>query len=486
MALRTPEQYKAALRGMRPNVYKFGERIDDVTAHPATRRTIAGHAQLFAAAQDPATQELFTRNSDLIGGPASRYLSLMQTPEDVIALCKMKRWAFRQTGTCTGGRCVGGNALNAMWATTWETDREKKTDYHARLRAWLTDAQKRDITCCGALTDPKGDRSKSPSQQASPDMYLRIVERRKDGIVVRGAKIMIAGAAAAEEVFVLPGSACKPGEEDWAVAFVVPRDIKGLTVVEARRPSDTRETEGGYDIPVTTGGITQGYLLFDDVFVPNERVFLCGEVESTLKVVMNFIMPYRAAIGSCVAGQGDIKIGAAILMARANGLSEKAFKDKLVQMQINNETTYGVGIAAAVLGKAHPSGVWIPDPLLANVNKTHVATLPYETSRLAQEIAGGIAETGCMPSSADLANANYGDKLKHYLGGATDGEARVRAARLVEWLTIGAGVPGCMHGGGSPDGAKLVIRGRSDWNGSAEAARRLAGIEQTIPEPGGR
>ncbi len=484
MPLRTPDQYREALRRMRPNVYKFSELIADVASHPATRRSVNGHAQSFAAAQDPERRDIVIKYSPLIDGPASRYLTLAESPEDFVALCRMKRWAFQTTGTCTGGRCVGGNAINAMWATTYDIDQKNGTDYHARLREWLIDAQKRDITCCGALTDPKGDRSKTPSQQADPDMNLRVVERRSDGLVVRGAKIMIAGASAAEELFVLPGSAYREGEEDWAISFAIPRDIKGLTVVEARRPSDTRDMEDGPDSPVEHGGITQGYLLFDDVFVPNERVFMNGEVVATLTAVMNFIMPYRAAIGGCVAGQGDVKIGAAILMARANGLSSKVFRDKLVQMQINNETTFGVGIAAATLGKKHPSGVWIPDPLLANVNKTHVATLPYETSRLAQEIAGGIAETGCMPSSVDLDNPEYGQDLKRYLGGAVDGDSRIRAARLVEWLTIGAGVPGCMHGGGSPDGAKLMIRSRANWDQSAEMARQLAGIEPPINEPG--
>ncbi|HWO56363.1 MAG TPA: 4-hydroxyphenylacetate 3-hydroxylase N-terminal domain-containing protein [bacterium] len=483
MSLRTPDQYMDALRAMRPNVYKFGELINDVTTHPATRRAVNGHARLFAAGQNPDEREIVTTQSDLTGGPVSRYLSLMRSADDVVAVCRMKRWAFQQTGTCTGGRCVGGNALNAMWATTYDLDNQRGTDYHARLRAWLKSAQERDIACCGALTDPKGDRSKSPSQQADPDMNLHVVERRPDGVVVRGAKVMIAGSAAAEEVFVLPGTGCKKGEEDWAIAFVVPRDVVGLTVVEARRPSDTRETEPGYDVPSGTGGITQGYLLFDNVFVPNERIFLNGEVEFTAASVLNFIMPYRSAIGGCVAGQGDVKIGAAILAARSNGLSSKAFRDKLVAMQINNETTYGVGIAAATLGKQHPSGVWIPDPLLANVNKVHVATLPYETSRLAQEIAGGIAETGCMPSSVDLENSEYGDKLKRYLGGAVDGDTRYRVARLIEWLTIGAGVPGCMHGGGSPDGAKLMVRLRSDWEGAARHAGRLAGVKQVPSDP---
>jgi 4-hydroxybutyryl-CoA dehydratase/vinylacetyl-CoA-Delta-isomerase len=444
---------------------------------------VAGHARLFAGAHDPKEVGIVTAHSDLIGEPVSRYLSLMRSAEDVIAVCRMKRWAFHQTGTCTGGRCVGGNALNAMWATTYDLDQQRGTTYHSRLRDWATSAQRRDIACCGALTDPKGDRSKSPSQQADPDMNLHVVERRPDGVVVRGAKVMIAGAAAAEEVFVLPGTACRKGEEDWAIAFAIPRDAEGLTVVEARRPSDTRESEPGYDVPSGTGGITQGYLLFENVFIPNERIFLNGEVEFTGESVFNFIMPYRAAIGGCVAGQGDMKIGAAILAARANGLSSKVFRDKLTQMQINNETTFGVGIAAATLGRQHPSGVWIPDALMANVNKVHVATLPYETSRLAQEIAGGIAETGCMPSSVDLENPEYGPQLKRYLGAATDGDTRYRIARLVEWLTIGAGVPGCMHGGGSPDGAKLMVRLRADWEGSAKLAGKLSGLEKVPAEP---
>jgi 4-hydroxybutyryl-CoA dehydratase/vinylacetyl-CoA-Delta-isomerase len=174
--------------------------------------------------------------------------------------------------------------------------------------------------------------------------------------------------------------------------------------------------------------------------------------------------------------------GAAALVARANGLSEKQFNDKFIQMYINNETTFGMGVAAAALGKLHPSGVWQCDPMLANVNKVHVATLPYETKRLAQDISGGIAETGCMPSYKDIIEEQhgYGKILKKYLKAYSDAESRVRAARLVEWLTLGAGVPGCMHGGGSPEGAKLVIKANAHLNRSIEHARKLAGIKEQI------
>jgi len=184
-----------------------------------------------------------------------------------------------------------------------------------------------------------------------------------------------------------------------------------------------------------------------------------------------------------VAGQGDIKVGAAILVARANGLSSKGFNEKLTKMYINNETTFGMGIAAAALGKKHPSGVWLCNPLLSNVNKVHVATLPYETSVLAQDISGGIAETGCMPSSVDFYDEKYGHLVQKYLKAKSSAEARARAARLVEWTTIGAGVPGCMHGGGSADGAKLVIRANAKLEEKVELAKRLAGIKEDVAEP---
>jgi len=478
--MKTSIEYKESLRLMRPNIYKFGELIKDVTTHPTTKRSIEGHAQIFDAAQKSEYRDILTTTSNFTGEPISRYLSLIQSPEDMIANVRMKRLMFNLTGTCTGGRCVGFNAINAMWATTFDIDKEMGTEYHRRIQNWLKDAQKRDITLAGALTDAKGDRSKSPSQQCDPDLSLHIVEERKDGIIVRGAKVMICGVAAANEILVMPGTGYKEEDKDYAISFVIPRDVENLTIIETRRPNDTREQEEGFDIPVDNGGITQSYLLFEDVFIPYERVFMRKEYAYSLKAVMNFIAPYRAAIGGCVAGQGDVMVGAAALMARANGLSEKVFKEKLTQMIINNETTFGMGIAAGVLGMKHSSGVWIPNALLSSVNKVHVATLPYETKRIAQDIAGGIAETGCLPSCKDINNPRYGKLLKKYLQANCSGETRAKIARLIEWLTIGSGVPGCMHGGGSPDGARLVINANTDMAHNIDLAKRLANIKEDI------
>lgn len=483
MALKTYEEYVASLKKLRPNIYKFDELIEDVTTHPATRRTVEGHGWSYKASHDDRYKHIFTTKSHLTGETVSRSTSLIQSAEDMFANSDMKRTMFQLSGTCTGGRCAGWTAMNAMYGATYDMDKDLGTDYHERLKNWMKHAQAEDLTVAGALTDPKGDRTKPPHLQDDEDLFLHLVEKRDDGIVVRGAKVMICGVAASHEIFVMPGSAYREEDADVAVSFAIPRDTEGLTIVETRRPSDTRDLEEGFDNPITEGGITQAYLLFEDVFVPKERVFMCGETKYTLNSIMTFVSTYRAAIGGCVAGQGDIKIGSAILTARSNGLSSKVFTDKIIQMHINNETTYGMGIAAAARGRQHESGVWLCDPLLANVNKVHVATMPYQTSVLAQDIAGGIAETGCIPSYKDFKSDKYGHLIQKYLKAKHSADSRTRAARLVEWTTIGGGVPGCMHGGGSPDGAKLVIRGAGDLEKKVEIARRLAGITEEIPDP---
>jgi 4-hydroxybutyryl-CoA dehydratase/vinylacetyl-CoA-Delta-isomerase len=483
MALKTRQEYMKSLREKRPNVYKFGKLIEDVTTHPATRRTVESHARAFDASNDPQYADDFTMISSLTGEKIHRWNGLMETLEDIMANSKLKRWMFRFNGSCNGGVCVGWNAQNVMWNITAAMDRDLGTNYQERLRKWIINSQDKGLVVAGALTDAKGDRSMRPSQQSNPDSNVHIKEVRPDGIVISGFKAMICGVAASNEIFLLPGSAYREDDRDYALACVVPRDAEGLRIVETRRASDERELEEGWDSVET--GITQAYLLFQDCFVPNERVFMCGEFKYTGKVIEYFTANYRACIGACVAGQGDVMIGAGALMARINGLSASTFANKIVEMAVNNETTYAMGIGAMALGKKGPGGTWVSDSLTAHANKVHVATLPYQTKRICQDIGGGIVETGCFPSYKDFKNPEYGPLVEMAVkaSGKYSAEARARAARLSEWLTLGAGVPGCMHGGGSPDGAKLVVRALTPVDKFADYARKLAGIQEEIPEP---
>ena len=482
--IRTREDYLKSLKAMRPNIYKFGQLIEDVTTHPATRKAVEAHALGFDAANTEAEKDIFTTISSFSGKPIMRHTSMMTNLEEIMANSRLKRTMYRKTGTCTGGFCVGWNAMNVMWAVTSEMDKEYGTDYQARLKKWILHAQETGILVAGALTDAKGDRSLKPSEQPDPDTTLHIVEYRDDGIVISGCKAMICGVASSEEIFLLPGSGYKEGDKDNALSCVVPRDIEGLTIVEARHASDCRDLEeGSFDAPAT--GVTQAFLMFDRCFVPKDRVFMAGEAKYSGKVIQFFTANYRACIGACVAGQGDVMIGAGVLMARANGLSIKPFQDKMVTMAVNNETTYAVGVAAMATGKQHAAGTWISDSRLAHTNKVHVATLPYETKRLCQEIGGGVVETGCFPSHKDFTDPKIGPMVQKYLKAGKDvsAETRARAARLSEWLTLGGGVPGCMHGGGSPDGAKMVVHGTTPYEEFAEYARKVAGITEDVKEP---
>jgi 4-hydroxybutyryl-CoA dehydratase/vinylacetyl-CoA-Delta-isomerase len=483
MALKTRETYLKSLQTMRPNIFKFGERIEDVTTHPGTRRTVESHARGFDAAHEEKYADIFTTVSSFSGERIHRFNSLMESMEDIICNSVLKRTMYHLTGTCSGGLCVGWNAMNVMWNVTFEMDQEYGTDYRHRLKQWIIEAQEKALVVAGGLTDAKGDRNLRPSQQPNKDSTVHIKEVNKDGIVISGAKTMICGVAASNEIFILPGSGYREEDQDFCVACVVPRDIDGLTIVETRRPSDGREYENGFDVPDT--GITQAYLLFQDVQVPRERVFMCREYKYTGKVIDYFTSNYRACIGACVAGQGDVMIGAAALIARVNGLSAGTFMNKLVEMAVNNETTFGMGIGAIAAGRRHPGGSWVSDSLLAHANKVHVSTLPYETKRLCQDIGGGIVETGCFPSYKDFTDPSYGHLVQKAVkaGGRYSAETRARAARLVEWLTIGAGVPGCMHGGGSPDGAKLVVRLRTPIEEFVDYARNIAGIREAVTEP---
>jgi 4-hydroxybutyryl-CoA dehydratase/vinylacetyl-CoA-Delta-isomerase len=476
------QQYVESLNKMRPNVYKWGNLIEDVTTNPATRLHVKSVALSYDAAFDPERATIFTAKSHLTGNTAHRWNTLMGSAEAVLGNAQMKRAQYRMTGTCQGATCAGWTGLNVLWEVTAQMDKDLGTAYHERLKKYFRYVEDHALALAGAITDAKGNRALKPSQQTNKMQNLHVVETRADGVVISGYKVQICGVAACHEIIVVPGSGYGESEKDFCFAGAVPRDAEGLTCVETRRPSDARDEEEGWDAP-KAGNITQAFLLFDNVFVPNDRVFMNGEFKYSGLIIGHFAAIYRAAIGACVAGQGDVMIGAAINMARANGLTQKTFQTTLTQMAINNEITYGLGLGAMMIGKQQPAGLFVPDALLAHTNKTQVAKLPYETKVMAQDISGGIAETGCFPSYKDFQSPVYGKQLLECLTAGADGESRARAARLVEWLTVGGGIPGCMHGGGSPDGAKLVVKAFTKWEELAADAKRIAGITADLSEP---
>jgi 4-hydroxybutyryl-CoA dehydratase/vinylacetyl-CoA-Delta-isomerase len=375
------------------------------------------------------------------------------------------------------------DSFNAVFSTTYEVDEKYGTKYHENFNKFLEYVQENDLVVDGAMTDPKGDRGLSPKDQVDPDMFLRVVEQREDGIVVRGAKVHQTGALNSHEHLVMPTIAMKKGEEAYAVSFAIPADADGIYMIYGRQSCDTRKLEKDADVDLGNKefGGQEALVIFDDVFVPNDRIFLNGEAEFAGMLVERFAGYHRQSYGGCKVGVGDVLIGASALAAEMNGAQKAShLKDKLIEMTHLNETLYCCGIACSSQGKKTKAGNYQIDLLLANVCKQNVTRFPYEISRLAEDIAGGLMVT--MPSEQDFNHPVIGPVCKKYLKGvdSVDTMDRMRILRLIENLTLGSAAVGyrteSMHGAGSPQAQRIMIARQCDMENKKELARNIARI----------
>ena len=470
--LRTAEQYLGSLRERKLRLFVDGALVEDPVSHPQIRPAINALAATYALAHRAETRDLATAHSDLVGGRVNRFTALFREPEDLVRKIRLQRLLGRLTGTCFQ-RCVGLDGINATYIAT-----STNPEGHERFVAWLRGVQQRDEVLNGCMTDAKGDRTKRPSEQV--DQYVRVVDRSSEGIVLRGAKLHQTGAANAHQILVMPGQALREGEEDFAVACAMPVDAKGITMVLGRQPSDDRK--GGPDAGNTRFGGQECVVLFDDVFVPADHVFIDGDVAAASELVSVFSQYHRASYGGCKPGNLDVMIGAADQLTRMHGVRRASHvRDKLVEMTHLTETIHGLGLAASHRSSCHECGVWQVDSVLANVTKHHVTRLPYEVVRLAEDLAGGSLST--LPGLADLNHPEIGGKLTDVAGGVD----RAQMLRLLECLTSGAGsVPfriECMHGAGSPQAQRIVLERETDWEEKIARARVLAGLDDDAELP---
>lgn len=481
--MKTAAEYLDSLRKLNLSVYMFGERVENPVDNPVIRPSLNSVAKTYELAWDPRYEELMTATSSLTGKKINRFTYLHQSSEDLVKKVKMQRLLGQKTASCFQ-RCVGFDAFNSVDSTTYEMDKALGTGYNKRFRDFLQYVQDEDLVCNGAMTDPKGDRSLRPSQQADPDLYLRIVAREKDGIVVRGAKCHQTGVINSHELLLMPTIALNSEEEkDYSVCFAVPSDSKGIVYIYGRQASDTRKLESGsMDVGNCRYGGHEALVIFEDVFVPWERVFMCGEYKFAGTLVERFAGYHRQSYGGCKVGVGDVLIGAAAQAADYNGAAKAShIKDKLVEMIHLNETLYACGIACSSQGCATASGTFLIDLLLANVCKQNVTRFPYEIARLAEDIAGGLMVT--MPSEQDFRHPQIGKLMDKYLKGiaSVPTEHRLRLLRLIENLTIGTAAVAyrteSMHGAGSPQAQRVMIARQADLEEKKKLARVLAGIE---------
>lgn len=474
----TGDDYIASLRGRDLRVFFMGERVGEPVDHPVIRPSINAVAATYdLAVVDP---DLASAVSDLTGERVNRFLHVTGSAADVVAQNRMQRRLGQLTGTCFQ-RCVGMDAINGLWSLTHDVDAAHGTGYRERFATWLTGAQRLGLVIGGAMTDVKGDRSKGPSQQADPDLFVRIVARRDDGIVLRGAKAHQTGCLNSHWMLVMPTMRLTEADRDWAVVAAVPVEAPGITYVYGRQSCDTRAMDGDIDAGNARFAGQEALVVLEDVFVPWEHVFLDGEHEFAADLVERFTAYHRRSY-VCKAGVGDVLIGAAALVADYNGVDRAShIRDKLVEMAHLNETIYGGGIAASHESFRRAGGNWEPDALLANVCKHNVTRFPYEIGRLAQDLAGGAVVT--LPAQADFADPEVGPLLEKYFAGrpGVPTEWRVRVLRLIENMTMGRNAVGylteSLHGAGSPQAQRVQIARQMDLEEKKGYARRLAGIE---------
>jgi len=480
--VKTAPEYLESLRKLNYKVYMFGQKIESPLDHPVIRPSTNSVAKTYELAFDPQYDDLMTVTSNLTGKKINRFTSLHQSTVDLVNKVKMQRLLGQKTGSCFQ-RCVGFDAFNAVDSTTFEMDRDLGTEYNRRFREFLRYTQEEDLTVDGAMTDPKGDRSLRPSRQADPDLFVRVVEKNDKGIVVRGAKAHQTGALNSHELLVMPTAALGAEDIDYAVSFAVPADTEGIIYIYGRQSCDTRKMENGsIDVGNCLYGGHEALVVLEDVFVPWERVFMCGEYQYAGPMVERFAGYHRQSYGGCKVGVGDVLIGAASLAAEFSGAAKAShIKDKLVEMIHLNETLFSCGIACSAQGSRTASGTYLIDLLLANVCKLNITRFPYEIARLAEDIAGGLMVT--MPSEQDLRHPEIGKYVEKYLKGVADvpTEHRMRILRLIENITLGTAAVAyrteSMHGAGSPQAQRIMIGRQANMEQKQSLARVLAGLE---------
>ena len=481
MPITNGAEYIQSLRNRKMKVYLFGEMIQEPVDHPMIRPSINAVAETYDLANnDP---EIASASSSISGIQVNRFLHIAESATDLVNQNRMQRKLGQLTGTCFQ-RCVGMDALNSLYSTTFEIDKTHNTSYHSRLKEFVKMIQQENLVIGGAMTDVKGDRGLSPSQQEDPDLFVHISKRTADGVYITGAKAHQTGCINSHWIIVMPTMRLKDDDKDYAIVGAVPADAEGITYIYGRQSCDTRSMEGGdLDAGNSKYSGQEAMIIFDNVFIPNNLIFMDGEYEFASMLVERFTCYHRRSY-VCKTGLGDVLIGAAAAVSEYNGVPNAShIKDKLVEMTHLNETIFAAGIASSYQAHKTSAGNYQNDDMLANVCKHNVTRFPYEIGRLAQDIAGGLVVT--MPSEKDFRSPITGPLLEKYLRGkkGIPTEIRMRMLRLIENMTLGRNAVGylteSMHGAGSPQAQRIQIARQMQLGYKKKLARRLANIPET-------
>jgi len=489
--VRTKEQFMEDLGRMKPNIYYDGrelDRLDDLQM--PCLNTIGTTFDVF---DDPEFKDLMQVKSHLTGDIINRFTHIHHSTEDLHKKQDMTRKLCQKVGGCIQ-RCMGCDAANAIYNVSYEADKVNKgeSNYHENFKKWLLRFQQEDLVAAGAQTDVKGDRIKRPADQLDPDMYVHVVEKRKDGIIVAGCKIHISEASVSDELLVIPTRALRPEDKDYAVAFAVPADYEGVTQVVTVHNLRSREHFPRGFMP----GATDSLIIFDDVFVPWERVFLCGENNHGGALALLFGLFHRHSYSGCKPAIGDIMVGTAALAAEYNNIHKASHvRHKLAELIMITELGYAAGYTASDLGKSEVympgvgfipfgPGSFIPNSIYANVGRCLTGESVFHEAEIITDISGGVPAT--FPHENDFMNPILKDKLNKYIM-RNPKIAPENAAQLWRYVgdmlcsaTGGIMLVGGYHGGGSPVMEQIAITTQFDIEARKNMVKAIAGIDDKL------
>ena len=472
MALRTPTQFLEGLNDGR-EVYYRGQRISSVIDHPELG-VAARHAAIdFKLAEDSQARDLAVRVES--GEEYSAYYAIPRNASDLLARSKLI-----ELGTTAGATLVllvkeiGTDALLALRRVL---GRHKEAQALDRLETFHQNCRHRDLALAVAQTDVKGDRSKRPSEQSDPDLYVRVVEKRQDGIVVRGAKVHTSCTPYVDEVIVLPSRSMGAGDEQWSVAFAVPTATKGLKLYAS---DFLHGTDDAFTRPISTKHkMIETLTVFDNVFVPWDRVFFEGRPDLAGAAALTFVEFHRFTAVSYKLPLLDALVGSAIAVARANGIDRAGHvRDKLTWLGGYAETVRGLTELAALRFEVE-EGVAFPHVFTTNMAKWTFARDFHRALETVQDLAGGLLATG--PAGSDWESPEVRPVLEKYFRGAWPADKRLALLNLVGELTTrlygGYQAVLAIHAEGSVEAEKLAMLRAYDPSRALSIAMRLAGLE---------
>jgi len=474
MSLMSSQDYCESLQEYTPNVYVRGAKVDNVATDPQLRPGVNAIGLAYDFARSPQHLEYALAQQHTSGKTVNRFVHINRSAEDLLAKLEYVRALCQLTGCAM--RYLTMDGLNALYQATFRMDAEQGTEFSSRLLEQMHRIQDHDLTVGIAMTDAKGDRSLRPYQQPNLDSHVRMVKKRPDGIEISGVKAIVTAAPYVHELFVLPGRNMTEDDKDFAIACQVPIDAPGLTVIArpAGRPGDpTAEFSSRF-------GQSTGVCIFENVFVPYERVYMCGEWEYSEYLTKTYANHHRHTCIGARAGFGDLLIGASSMMIEANGLnvhSEPHLRESMVELIKTVESFYACGVSASVYSKTTEAGNCEPDAVYSNIGKLMLANSIFDMHRLANTVSGGLIVT--LPHPEDDHNPDTQAKLENLMATSPDIPAHRRAtvARLIEDLTAshsGAWYSTIsVHGGGSPEAMKREIFRQYPVEEKAEFVQRL-------------